>query len=164
MLTVSIILAFYVFTVKMEKYMTADQIFNFANFASLLGWVFLAAAAVLRRENWVVLWTGLVWPLAFATLYTALIIFFFFKAPGGFDSLAHVQLLFTDHWAALAGWVHYLTFDLFIGSWITLQVLQRRLPRLVLVVILPVTFLFGPMGLLLFAVTKLAFEHSNQTA
>ena len=102
--------------------MTADQIFSMANVAALTGWIFLAAAALLKRERWVELWTGWVWPLAFAALYTALIIFFLLQAPGGFDSLAHVQLLFTDHWAALAGWVHYLAFDLFIGSWITLQV------------------------------------------
>ena len=144
--------------------MTTDQIFSFANLAALAGWIFLAAAAVLKRERWVALWTGWVWPLGFAALYTALIIFFFSQAPGGFDSLAHVQLLFTDHWAALAGWVHYLAFDLFIGSWITLQVLQLHLPRLTLIVLLPLTFLFGPIGLLLFAITKLAFERKEQTA
>ena len=144
--------------------MTADQIFSFANLAALAGWIFLATAAVLKRERWVELWTGWVWPLGLAALYTALIIFFFFQAPGGFDSLVHVQLLFTDHWAALAGWVHYLAFDLFIGSWITLQVLQLHLPRLTLIVLLPLTFLFGPIGLLLFAITKLAFERKEQTA
>ncbi len=144
--------------------MTADQIFVFVNFAALLGWIFLAAAALLKRDAWITWGTGWVLPLAFATLYTALIIFFFMQAPGGFDSLAQVQLLFTDHWAALAGWVHYLAFDLFIGSWITLQVLQRHLPRLTLVVLLPLTFLFGPIGLLLFAITKLAFERKDQTA
>lgn len=144
--------------------MTADQIFGFANTAALVGWVVLAAAALLKRERWVALWTGWVWPLAFASLYTALIIFFFFHAPGGFDSLEHVQLLFTDHWAALAGWVHYLAFDLFIGSWITLQVLQRALPRLTLIVLLPLTFLFGPIGLLLFAITRLAFERKAVTS
>ena len=144
--------------------MTADQIFSLANFTALIGWIFLAVAAVLRRESWVAVWTGWIWPLGFAALYAALIIFFFFQAPGGFDSLAHVQLLFTDHWAALAGWVHYLAFDLFIGSWITLQVLQLHLPRLTLIVLLPLTFLFGPIGLLLFAITKLAFERKEQTA
>ncbi len=144
--------------------MTADQIFGFANFVALLGWIFLAAAALLKRDAWLALSTGWILPLAFATLYTALIIFFFMQAPGGFDSLAHVQLLFTDHWAALAGWVHYLAFDLFIGSWITQQVLQRRLPRLTLVVLLPLTFLFGPIGLVLFAVARLAFERKGQTA
>ena len=144
--------------------MTADQVFSMANFAALIGWIFLAAAALLKRERWLALWTSWVWPLAFATLYAALIIFFFFQAPGGFNSLAHVQLLFTDHWAALAGWVHYLAFDLFIGSWITLQVLQRHLPRLTLIALLPLTFLFGPIGLLLFAITKLAFERKEQTA
>ena len=144
--------------------MTADQIFSSANSAALGGWIFLAAAAVLKRERWVELWTGWLVPLGFAALYTLLIIFFFFQAPGGFDSLVNVQLLFTNHWAALAGWVHYLAFDLFIGSWITLQVLQRGLPRFTLIALLPLTFLFGPIGLLLFAFTRLTFERKEQSA
>ncbi len=36
---------------------------------------------------------------------------------GGSGSLAEVSMLFQDPWLLLAGWVHYLAFDLFIGSW-----------------------------------------------
>jgi len=38
-------------------------------------------------------------------------------APGGFGSLADVKLLFGKDELLLAGWVHYLAFDLFIGAW-----------------------------------------------
>ncbi len=138
--------------------MTSDQVFSLANLAAFLGWIVLAAGVALKRDFLVTLLAGRVWPLSFATLYTTLIIFFFGSASGGFDSLAHVQLLFTSPWAATAGWVHYLAFDLFIGSWIASQTLQRGLPRLALVIILPLTFLFGPIGLLLFFFTLLAFE------
>ena len=38
--------------------------------------------------------------------------------PGaGFDTLAGVRLLLSTPEALLAGWVHYLAFDLFIGAW-----------------------------------------------
>jgi hypothetical protein len=143
--------------------MSADQVFSVASMAAMLGWLVLAAGAVTRRMELVRL-AGLVWPLALASLYTMLIIFFFAKAPGGFDSLAHVQELFTDHWAALAGWVHYLAFDLFIGGWITAEVLRLALPRLALIVLLPLTFLFGPIGLLLFFITKLALGNREVLA
>ncbi len=138
--------------------MTPDQIFSWASFAALVGWLVLALGVLRKRDRLVRLVAGQIWPLGFATLYTALIIFFFRQAPGGFDSLAHVQLLFTSPWAATAGWVHYLAFDLFIGSWISSQVLALGLPRLLLVLILPLTFLFGPIGLLLFFASKLAFS------
>ena len=138
--------------------MTADFVFSLANSAALVGWLLLAAGVMLKRDFLITTLAGRVWPIGFAALYTILILFFFGSAPGGFDSLSNVQLLFTSHWAATAGWIHYLAFDLFIGSWISAQVIARSLPRLTLIVILPLTFLFGPIGLLLFFITKLALE------
>ena len=138
--------------------MTADQVFSLANMTALVGWIVLAVGVALKRDFLVSVLAGRVWPLSFAALYTILIIFFFGRAPGGFDSLANVQLLVTSPWAATAGWVHYLAFDLFIGSWISAQVIERGLPRLSLIVILPLTFMFGPIGLFLFFATRLAFE------
>ena len=37
---------------------------------------------------------------------------------GGYDSLAAVQRLFAVPELLLAGWLHYLAFDLFVGVWI----------------------------------------------
>ena len=144
--------------------MTADQVFSLASMAAMLGWIILGVGVVLKREILVTLIAGRIWPIGLAALYTLLIIFFFGSAPGGFDSLAHVQLLFTSPWAATAGWVHYLAFDLFIGSWISAQVLALQLPRLPLIIILPLTFLFGPIGLLLHFITRLAFGHKEQAS
>ncbi len=134
--------------------MTAETVFSIANMLALISWVVLLLA-VWRKANWLrddVLGRGV--PLVFSVVYSALIVFFFFNAPGGFDTLANVQLLFTSPWAALAGWVHYLAFDLFVGCWIARQTMNAGLPRWPLVVILPLTFMFGPMGLLAFEVYR----------
>ncbi len=56
--------------------------------------------------------------------------------------------LFTQGWIALAGWVHYLAYDLFIGALVSRQIMERKLSRLWLVPILPLAFLFGPIGFL----------------
>jgi len=137
--------------------MTADQIFQIANPFALSGWVALVVAVAMKREDWITRYVMPIWPFTLAAVYTALIIFFFFQAPGGFDTLKNVQLLFTSPWAALAGWVHYLAFDLFIGAWISLKVLQQKMPRAILFIILPLTFLFGPIGLLLYGLSRPAF-------
>jgi hypothetical protein len=134
--------------VKQEIAMTADQLFAIANPAALAGWLVLAWA-VIRNNSWLRdEIAGRWWPLGFAALYTLLILLFFGRAEGGFDTLAHVQLLFTSPWAALAGWVHYLAFDLFMGATIARRVMHAGINRLWLVPILPLTFLFGPMGYL----------------
>ena len=38
-------------------------------------------------------------------------------AGAGFNSIAQVRALFSVDRALVAGWIHYLAFDLFIGSW-----------------------------------------------
>ncbi|MBL8791189.1 MAG: DUF4281 domain-containing protein [Rhizobiales bacterium] len=141
--------------------MTADQIFSFANTTALAGWLVLGFA-VLRRNTFLRdEIAGRWWPLALAALYSVLIFFFFAGSPGGFDTLANVQLLFTSPWAALAGWVHYLAFDLFIGAVIARRVMERGLPRLLLLILLPLTFLFGPMGLLMSEITLLLLHREK---
>jgi Domain of unknown function (DUF4281) len=138
--------------------LTAAQLFQIVNPLALLGWIVLIASILLKKPVWRDQVAGRFWPLGFAVLYSALIIFFFFKAPGGFDTLANVQLLFTSEWAALAGWVHYLAFDLFVGTYISRSVMTLGMSRLLLVPLLPLTFMFGPMGLLGFEVARLLFQ------
>jgi Domain of unknown function (DUF4281) len=71
--------------------------------------------------------------------------------------LERVQKLFTFPWVALAGWVHYLAFDLFVGAWISRRVMEDGLPRWTLIALLPLTFTFGPMGLLGFECVRQVF-------
>jgi Domain of unknown function (DUF4281) len=143
----------------MEMDMSADQVFQSANLVAVLGWIILIWGVIFKKPVWRELVAGQVWPTALSAVYTCLIIFFFSKAPGGFDSLVHVQLLFTSPWAALAGWLHYLAFDLFMGAYIARRVMEDGLPQLTLVALLPLTFLFGPIGYLGFQAVRLALRN-----
>ncbi|MFN0194215.1 MAG: ABA4-like family protein [Aestuariivirga sp.] len=140
------------------------MIFQVANLSALAGWIALGLSVILRREPWRETIAGRAIPLALSALYLVLIAFFFGRAEGGFDSLANVQKLFTYPWAALAGWVHYLAFDLFIGAWIARQSALEQLPRWPLAIILPLTFIFGPIGLIAFYVTSRLLRRPSTTA
>ncbi len=63
-------------------------------------------------------------------------------------------MLFQDPWALLAGWVHYLCFDLAVGAWETRDAYRRGVPHLWLIPCLLFTFPVGPLGLLLYAVVR----------
>jgi len=58
--------------------------------------------------------------------------------------------LFTKPEIALAGWIHYLAFDLFVGSWEVRTARSERIPILIVLPCLLLTFLFGPAGYLAF--------------
>ena len=81
----------------------------------------------------------------------------FGQSGGGFDSLPAVRQLFSNDWALLAGWVHYLAFDLFVGAWVARDAARSGVSRWFLMPVLPLTFLFGPAGFLLFQIFKAAF-------
>jgi hypothetical protein len=69
---------------------------------------------------------------------------------GGFSSLSGVSTLFDNPWGLLAGWTHYLAFDLFIGGWEVRDAQRRGIPHLLVVPALVLTFFLGPSGLLLY--------------
>lgn len=73
---------------------------------------------------------------------------------GGFGSLAEVALLFQKDEALLAGWIHYLAFDLFVGMWEASDAAKRNINRWLLLPCLILTFMLGPIGLLLYFIIR----------
>ena len=132
--------------------MSFEQLFSSASILAMLGWVILVFLP--RRWTWLNRVPALFIPVILSVVYSYLIARYFFSAEGGFDTLANVQQLFTYSGAALAGWVHYLAFDLFIGGLIAKQADELGLSRLIQAPILLLTFMFGPFGYLVFTITK----------
>ena len=88
-------------------------------------------------------------PGAIAVAYTVLVLIYFARIEGGgFNSLAQVKALLGTEPTLLAGWIHYLAFDLFVGTWIAERADALGISRLLQVPILALTFLFGPIGYL----------------
>lgn len=127
--------------------MPLDSIFSAAGGAAAVGWLVLALSPLDAR-----------WPrqvavaiaAAIAMTYAALVGVHWAGSDGGFGSLDAVARLFENRGLLLAGWVHYLAFDLLVGSWQRDEAARIGLPRLVLLPCLVLTFLFGPLGWLLF--------------
>src|SRR5690349_5034766 len=96
-------------------------------------------------------------PALFAVLYVAILLTHWKGSNGGFSSLPAVAALFSQPWLLLAGWVHYLAFDLLVGSWEVRDARDRGIPHLVVVPCLALTFMFGPAGWLAYAGLRAAY-------
>jgi len=95
--------------------MSPEQIFAIANLTAAAAWLLLA---VLPRQRWVTtIVTGTAVPAFFAAAYIAIIASRWSRSTGGFSTLAGVSTLFSNPWLLLAGWLHYLAFDLLAGTW-----------------------------------------------
>lgn len=126
--------------------MSNEMLFFVANLVALLGWIALVVAPLAPR-----LFDGLAgWllPGGLSLTYAVLMLVHFADAPGGFGTLAEVQALFTDANVALAGWIHFLAFDLFIGAWIVRDARRQGIAHWMVLPMLPFAFLLGPAGLL----------------
>jgi hypothetical protein len=125
--------------------MPAEQLFAICNSIVLPGWLLLVVAP---RWRWTQRIAALALPLALAVVYLTLVVLHFRESGGGFGSLAQVSKLFENPYLLLAGWIHYLAFDLFTGSWLVRDSERLRIAHAFAVPCLLLTFLFGPVGLL----------------
>jgi hypothetical protein len=134
--------------------MSPETIFQLVNITALAGW------ACLLASPWMPVFAdrvaGLAIPLLLSVAYAGLILAFWTSGEGGFDSLASVALLFQTPELLLAGWIHYLAFDLFVGAWIVRAARADAVSFWLVVPCLAMTFLFGPAGFLAFNAVRAA--------
>ena len=63
---------------------------------------------------------------------------------------------FTSPHAALAGWIHYIAFDLFVGAWEVRDARRRGIPHGWVLPALFLTLMAGPLGLLFYLLVRFA--------
>lgn len=135
--------------------MDLELLFSIANSIAFLSWIFLF---VLYQKRWV-------YRVLFSFVFTGLAVLYLIfilqgiggDSAGGFDSLANVKVLFLKDEVLLAGWIHYLVFDLFVGMWICNDADRRGINRWILLPCLLLSFLMGPTGLLLYILIRMVY-------
>lgn len=137
--------------------MELETLFSVAGMIAAAGWLLLA---VTPKQSFTQLISGIIAPLLLAAVYLYLIAMNMQGAEGGFGSLADVATLFQRRELLLAGWIHYLAFDLFIGAWEVRDAQRNQIPHLVVIPCLLMTFMLGPIGLLFyFAIRTAKLKH-----
>ena len=134
--------------------MNADMIFSLSGMLALAGWLSLLASPLMPGLADRI--AGLAVPALLAVAYSGLVLAFWSSAKGGFDSLDNVASLFQTRELLLAGWIHYLAFDLVTGAWIARTARRAAIPFWLIVPCLVLTFLFGPAGFLAFVAIRAA--------
>jgi hypothetical protein len=124
--------------------MSPEQLFSVLNMMALVCWLLLAIFP--RRLLITRTIAGAAVPAFFAVAYIVMIASAWGGSEGGFSSLEGVASLFANPWLLLAGWTHYLAFDLLVGVWEVRDSIERRIPHLAVVPCLALTFMFGPAG------------------
>ena len=135
--------------------MSAELAFTICNLGVMPAWLLLGIAPTwtytqrLVHAMWIPLLLAVGYILAFALNTDA-------PEGGDFSSLSGVMQLFTSPFAVLAGWIHYLAFDLFVGAWEVRDASRRGVPHLFVVPCLVLTLMLGPVGLMTYLLIRFA--------
>jgi hypothetical protein len=132
--------------------MTPDIFFKLANGIAMVGWIILIFLPRYRSDKLIL---GIFVTLL-SVVYAYLVVTEFTLADlKSFGTLQGVMTLFQNPGVLLAGWVHYLAFDLMVGLWIKNNALKHGINHWYIVPCLFFTFLLGPVGLLLYLVIRI---------
>lgn len=131
--------------------MTPSVVFSIANMSVIPMW-----ALMIFLPNWKttrILIDFKVLPILLSLFYVVYIIRTIqIGANMDFGSLDSVMALFTEENAVLAGWIHYLVFDMVVGMWILDKNREIGISHLLIAPCLIGSFMFGPVGFLMFMV------------
>ena len=141
--------------------MNPELVFSAVGILSMCGWLLLVASPFI--PDWSDKISGLFIPAALSVGYVVLAVLFPSvvdgsgdgSGDGGFGSLADVATLFSQQEALLAGWIHFLAFDLIVGAWMCRVARREAIKFYWVLPCLPLTFLFGPAGFLAFCLLRI---------
>lgn len=133
--------------------MSLDTMFLLANAVALAGWIALAFAP-LRRAALIIFAR-----IAGTALCVGYVTVFALTATSAPDlaldySLPGIADFFAVPGYLLVGWIHYLAFDLWVGSWEAEEAARAGVPHALLLPCLALTYLLGPIGLLAFLIVR----------
>ena len=133
--------------------MTNAEIFSIANMTAMPMWLLMIILPKWKVTRFLIDYKVI--PLLLSLFYVFYIVLHL-QAGGGLDfgSLSSVMSLFTVEDLVMAGWVHYLAFDLLVGMWMINQNKNLGIHQLLMAPCLFATFMLGPIGFLLFTILK----------
>lgn len=128
--------------------MLFENLFSLAGIIAISGWLLLLLSPWIPESSDRI--AGCFLPLLLSLGYVLLVVVPGSDGGGGFGTLDEVMSLFSREQAALAGWIHFLAFDLFIGAWVCRKARSEGMAFRLVAPCLAVIFLLGPAGFLAF--------------
>ncbi|MEM7486077.1 MAG: ABA4-like family protein [Bacteroidota bacterium] len=133
--------------------MTTAEVFSIANTMAMPMWLLMMVLPKWKVTRFLIDYKVI--PILLSLFYVYYMVSHI-QAGGDLDfgNLSAVMSLFTMEMAVMAGWIHYLAFDLLVGMWMLNQNHKLGIHQLLMVPCLFATFMLGPIGFLLFMLIR----------
>ena len=144
--------------IQFQDYLTFENIYLWTNFGILPFWSMLIILPNSKFTQFFV--NSIILPLILSTVYIYIIyqiilldepIFDVFKL---YLSLDNLYTLFSTESFLLIFWLHFLTLNLFLGSWIARDGVKYNMSRGLVFTPLILVYFTGPLGLVLYWIIR----------
>tara|TARA_B100001123_G_C15213809_1_gene988374 strand:- start:525 stop:998 length:474 start_codon:yes stop_codon:yes gene_type:complete len=139
---------------QFENYFTFENIYLWVNFGVMPFWFMLIIIPNSRITQLFV--NSIVIPIILAAAYVYVIYQGFLLDESIFNvlklylSLDSLYTIFASENFLLIFWIHFLTLNLFLGSWVSRDGIRYNIPRSIVAIPLILIYLTGPLGLVLY--------------
>ena len=147
--------------IQFQDYLTFESIYLWTSFGVLPFWLLLIFIPNSKITQ--VFVNSIILPLILASVYGYVFyqiilmdepIFEIFKM---YLSLDNLYTIFSSESFLLLFWVHFLTLNLFMGSWVSRDGVKYRITRGLIVVPLVLIYFTGPIGFVLYWIIRIFF-------
>ena len=147
--------------IEFENYLTFENIYLYTNLGVLPFWILLIAAPNSKTTQFFL--NSIILPFLLASVYVYIIYQAILLDESFGDifnlylSLDNLYTLFSTDSFLLAFWIHFLSLNLFLGSWVSRDAIKFNISRKVVLIPLILIYLVGPAGLVLYYFIRIFF-------
>ena len=143
------------------QYLTSENIYLWCNFGVLPFWILLILLPNSRYTH--IFINSIIIPLILSSAYV-FIVYQSFNLDESFFNVFNIYLgldnlytVLSEEFFLLAFWLHFLSLNLFVGSWIARDGFKYNIPRSL--VFLPLLFVYftGPLGIVLYWLIRIFY-------
>ena len=147
--------------IQFQDYLTFENIYLWTNFGILPFWLMLIVIPNSKVTNFFV--NSIIIPLFLSCAYVYVIYQIILLGDSIIDifllylSLDNLYTVFATESFLLLFWLHFIAFNLFIGSWVSKDGIKYNISRSIILVPLILIYFTGPVGLALYWVIRIFY-------
>ena len=147
--------------IQFQEYLTFENIYLWANFGVLPFWLMLIFIPNSKVTQ--IFINSIILPLILASAYIYVIYQTILLDEDMFDvfklylNLDNLYTVFATESFLLVFWLHFLTLNLFLGSWVSRDGVKYNMSRWLVLVPLVLIYFTGPLGLVLYWLIRIFY-------
>ena len=140
--------------INLQNYFGPETIYLWLSFGVLPFWltlIFLPNSRIIQ-----IFITSIFLPIIFSLIYIYMIYLLVINGENIFDTfnlylgIENLHSLFSNDVFLLIFWIHFVSINLFLGSWVSRDALRYDVPKIVSGIPLILIYFAGPLGLVLY--------------